>query len=282
MDKQYSLQPRRRIQGRALLPVVTLLAGLGGTLLLCGAAAIPLQPEPLGARRQGTIVYINSELDTASPINSKSQLAQQATAPEDTPPVPAISDTKTELPWNMILVNRDHPIPAGYSITLVEVEKGYYFDERGAEQLKAMLSAARAEGLSPTVCSAYRSVEKQRELYISQIVRQLSYGYPRHVAEERAGAVVAYPGASEHHLGLAVDIVSEHNQALDETQEKTPEAKWLAAHCSEYGFILRYQSDKTEITGIIYEPWHFRYVGVEAAKQIMEQGVCLEEYLGMA
>ena len=98
-------------------------------------------------------------------------------------------------------------------------------------------------------------------------------------AYEEAGNTVAYPGTSEHQLGLAVDIVAKDYQQLDDKQANTEEAKWLKEHCAEYGFILRYPLDKTEETGIIFEPWHYRYVGKEAAKEIMEQGICLEKYL---
>jgi len=92
--------------------------------------------------------------------------------------------------------------------------------------------------------------------------------------------VVAVPGTSEHQLGLAVDIVDLDHQLLDETQEDTPVQRWLLAHSWEYGFILRYPSEKSELTGIIYEPWHYRYVGKEHAKVMFQQGVCLEEYVG--
>ena len=104
-------------------------------------------------------------------------------------------------------------------------------------------------------------------------------GYAQTDAEEEAGKVVARPGTSEHQLGLAVDIVDLDNQNLDETQEDTAVQQWLMAHSWEYGFILRYPGGKSEITGIIYEPWHYRYVGRDAAAEIYAQGVCLEEYL---
>ena len=100
-------------------------------------------------------------------------------------------------------------------------------------------------------------------------------------AYRQAGTVVAYPGTSEHNLGLAADIVAKDYQLLDDKQADTPEAKWLKENCWRYGFILRYPTDKTGETGIIFEPWHYRYVGKEAAREIMEQGICLEEYLGV-
>lgn len=91
--------------------------------------------------------------------------------------------------------------------------------------------------------------------------------------------MVAYPGTSEHQLGLAADIVARSYQLLDDQQAQTAEARWLKEHCAEYGFILRYPTDKTSLTGVIFEPWHYRYVGEEAAREIMGQGICLEEYL---
>ena len=97
-------------------------------------------------------------------------------------------------------------------------------------------------------------------------------------AEEKVAYWVARPGTSEHQAGLAVDIVDTNYQSLDEQQEETPVQLWLMEHCAEYGFILRYPSGKSDLTGVGYEPWHYRYVGEEAAREIMDQGVCLEEY----
>ena len=107
----------------------------------------------------------------------------------------------------------------------------------------------------------------------------LAKGYSQSGAEREAAKVVAYPGTSEHHLGLAVDLVSDEHVALDEGAERTKGYQWLVSHCQKYGFILRYPNGATDITGIIYEPWHFRYVGKEAAEEIMERGITLEEYL---
>ena len=107
----------------------------------------------------------------------------------------------------------------------------------------------------------------------------MAQGLSQDDAETEAAKVVAVPGTSEHQLGLALDIVDLNNQNLDESQESTPVQKWLMEHSWEYGFILRYPNEKSEITGIIYEPWHYRYVGVDAASEIHKLGVCLEEYL---
>ena len=181
--------------------------------------------------------------------------------------------------WMLTLVNADNPLTNDYSPKLKSLTSGHKFDERAIDQLNAMLSAMRAQGLSPVVCSAYRTVEYQRTLFNNQVERQMTKGLSREQAEIEARKSVAYPGTSEHNLGLAADIVSINYQLLNDAQADTPEMKWLFEHCHEYGFILRYPKDKTDITGIIYEPWHFRYVGKETAAEIMESGLCLEEYL---
>lgn len=181
--------------------------------------------------------------------------------------------------WNFILVNRTHSIPENLSFELKEIENGESVDSRIYQELQDMLEAARAEGLDPFICSSYRSNEKQVALFEEQVNMNMLQGYSREEAEKEAAVWVAPPGTSEHQLGLAVDIVSASYQMLDEAQEETPEQKWLMEHCAEYGFILRYPTDKSQITGIGYEPWHYRYVGREAAQDIMEQGICLEEYL---
>ena len=200
-----------------------------------------------------------------------------------TAPVVAISSEEPVIvdrdAWYLTLVNPWNPIPEDYSMTLKQLSNGHSVDERCYPDLQAMLDACRAAGLSPLICSAYRSYEKQQSLYQNRIDRFVAEGYSREKATVEAGKIVAVPGTSEHHLGLAVDIVDVNNQNLDTSQENTAVQKWLMEHSWEYGFILRYPNDKSEITGIIYEPWHYRYVGKDAAKEIYTQGVCLEEYL---
>ncbi len=181
--------------------------------------------------------------------------------------------------WMLTLVNDKNPLHDAYKPILKSLSNGLQFDGRAIEQLNSMLSDARAQGLSPVVCSAYRTLEYQQKLFDNQVNKQMSKGLSREQADIEARKVVAYPGTSEHNIGLAVDIVSLSYQHLDEAQANTAEVKWLIEHCSEYGFILRYPKDKIDITGVFYEPWHFRYVGIDAAKAITENGQCLEEYL---
>lgn len=181
--------------------------------------------------------------------------------------------------WKLQLVNPWNPVPEGYSIQTVTLKNGLEVDERCYPDLQAMMDACRTAGLSPIICSAYRTQAYQEKLYQAAVERRLEKGLSRESAEAEAGKVVAVPGTSEHQLGLAVDIVDESNQHLDESQERTEVQKWLMEHSWEYGFILRYPNGKSDITGIIYEPWHYRYVGREDAEQIYTQDVCLEEYL---
>lgn len=181
--------------------------------------------------------------------------------------------------WKLTLVNQTHVLEKGYEPPLAEIENNYYFDARAVEALKEMLADGRKDGLDFWVCSAYRTVKRQEELYENKVSRLEAEGLGRQQARKKAATEVALPGTSEHHLGLAVDIVARSYQMLDDKQADTAEARWLKENCWKYGFILRYPTDKTEETGIIFEPWHYRYVGEEAAKVIMEQGICLEEYL---
>lgn len=188
--------------------------------------------------------------------------------------------------WQLRLINADNPLPEDYDPDLVDIGDGLQFNRTASDNLLDMLQAGRAAGYDLVICSAYRSNERQRELYNNQVAQQLASGKSQEEAEEAAVHIVAYPGTSEHASGLAADIVTQEYLAeyssLTSGFEQTAAFQWLMEHCTEYGFILRYPEDKTEITGIIYEPWHFRFVGQTAAKEMTASGLCLEEYLGQA
>ena len=179
----------------------------------------------------------------------------------------------------LLLVNPWNPLSDSFTPYLEELENGHAVDMRIASDLKDMLEAAEAEGLSIIICSSYRSSETQQALYTQKVNQYLAEGFSQEDAEREAGRWVAVPGTSEHQTGLAIDLVALSYQILDEKQEETPEQKWLMENSYKYGFILRYPSDKSHITGINYEPWHYRYVGEEAARVIYENDLCLEEYL---
>lgn len=177
--------------------------------------------------------------------------------------------------WNLILVNGAHSVPQDWQSELVPLRGGEQVDQRILEPLQAMFDACRADGLLPIVYSGYRSKKTQQEIYDRNLTKNLIDGCSREEAEKLTRAWVALPGTSEHQLGLAVDIDSEDSEQCSDEAVYS----WLLEHCAEYGFILRYPADKTDVTGIAYEPWHFRYVGTEAAQTIMSEGITLEEYL---
>ena len=170
--------------------------------------------------------------------------------------------------------------------SLKEQEKAVVFGEFHGEATKAEvfahMDACKAAGYSPFLCSAYRTQETQQQLYDNKVQRLINSGMGEEEAKVEAAKAVAIPGTSEHQLGLAVDIVDANMQDLTDEQENTATQKWLMANSWRYGFIHRYPNDKTDITGIIYEPWHYRYVGKDAAQDIFNRDITLEEYLGKA
>lgn len=181
--------------------------------------------------------------------------------------------------WKLVLVNPWNKLPDDFLIELTSLKNGHSIDKRIYPDLQKMMDDAGAEGLSPIICSSFRTKEKQQTLFDNQVNQYIAQGYSKESAILEASKWVAIPGTSEHQVGLAVDIVASDYQILDENQENTPEQKWLMENSYKYGFILRYPTNKSHITGIGYEPWHYRYVGKEAAKEIYEKNICLEEYL---
>ncbi len=176
--------------------------------------------------------------------------------------------------WNLILVNRDHPIPKDYEVELTEVPGGELVDVRIYPALLEMLDAAEADGIYGFVVSGYRTAEKQQQLLDEKIDEYKKMGYLWFMAKDVAEEWVALPGTSEHQLGIAVDINA------DKSQNSSDELyRWLDQNAYKYGFIKRYPDGKTEITGVMYEPWHYRYVGLEAAAEMYQSGECLEEYI---
>jgi len=179
----------------------------------------------------------------------------------------------------LILVNPWNPLPEDYSPELADVGNRNQVDIRCAQALLQMLDDCRAAGYEPYICSAYRSHERQQYLFQNKVQRVVQEGHTWQEAPAIAATEVAFPGTSEHELGLAVDLIDYVYTKLDEKQEQTGTQIWLMENCWRYGFILRYPNGTTEITGIIYEPWHYRYVGPEYAAEITRMGLTLEEYL---
>lgn len=218
-----------------------------------------------------------SESDVSEPEQPEFSGEEEQPKPEE-PEIPEPEDESV-----LILVNPWNYIPDDYAVELETVQGKYQLDAKAAESARNLVAAAKEAGFDMALCSAYRTVEKSAELYQRKVNEFLSYGYSEEDAMLEAAKWVAPPGTSEHHTGLAMDLVStdywvEYSD-LEHDYEKFDSFKWLYEHCAEFGFILRYPKDKQDITGITYEPWHYRYVGVEAATYILENGLCLEEYL---
>ncbi len=191
----------------------------------------------------------------------------------------AAGQSKKTEQWNLILVNPWNEVPEDYEVKLTRLRNGQAVDSRCYPMLQQMMDDCRADGLNPYICASYRTMKKQKALFADKVKRVLLEGCPKDEAEDEAAKTVARPGTSEHQLGLALDIVDADDPQLETWQEDTPVQQWLMKNSWKYGFVLRYPPEKSSITGIIYEPWHYRYVGRQAAEEMYTRGLCLEEYL---
>ena len=210
------------------------------------------------------------------PADDQQQQQEQTGTPEDvTPETPVNVDDEL-----LTVVNPWNPLPEDWVSDLVTLSDGRRVDSRCYEAFEEMMDACRDAGYAPFLCSAYRTQETQQSLYDNKVQRLINSGMSEDEAKVEAAKAVAIPGTSEHQLGLAVDLVDANMQDLTSAQESTETQKWLMANSWRYGFIHRYPNGKTDITGIIYEPWHYRYVGKDAAQEIFNRDITLEEYLG--
>lgn len=187
--------------------------------------------------------------------------------------MPVNSFIKNNDDWRLILVNNDHPIPKDYQVELTQLSNGIYVDSRIYYDLQQMFDDARTEGIYPIVSEGYRTHEEQKNMIQSRVDSYIAEGYSQSEAESLAKEWVAKPGNSEHELGLALDINADLSYSSDYDVYS-----WLAENAYKYGFILRYPQGKEYITGIDYEPWHYRYVGKETALEIFNKNITLEEY----
>lgn len=181
--------------------------------------------------------------------------------------------------WSLVLINKQHSIPENYQFTLGTIRGSMQCDERIIPSLMEMLKEAKAEGVNLVICSPYRDLNRQKVLFGRKVTAYMKHGMSYMEAYKTTAQAVTVPGASEHQIGLALDIISDSYTSLNEGFGKTQAGIWLANNSYKYGFILRYPLGKEYITGIEYEPWHFRYVGVEAATLITEEGITLEEFV---
>lgn len=261
-----------------------------GAYLASRRSAAHAQPAP---SESGTLAQPATPLNAANASSNAETASTAESATEADPATPADAETPPmaleDLPWNLRLVNRDHPLAADFvpsnlaelpDESWVEPHVNHRVDARIVEDLTAMLTTAETEGVRPVICSSFRTYDYQENLFENRIERAEHEDHLEGTeAEEAAAFWVAPPGASEHQTGLVVDIVDADYQELDEGQEATATQQWLMAHCAEYGFILRYPTNKSATTGIGYEPWHYRYLGREVAPAVAQSGLCLEEWL---
>lgn len=179
--------------------------------------------------------------------------------------------------WKLLYIGSGHPLSAGYKVTYAAVGD-FSVDKRIAPELREMLSSAKKAGYDITIAGAYRSPERSQELYDSKVKELKAQGFDEETAKVKASGYVALPYYSEHNAAISVDLnFPELTSTINYTD--LPSYQWMLEHCADYGFIPRFPADKSSVTGVTYEPWHFRYVGPVHAKIILETGLCLEEYL---
>ncbi|MBO4899916.1 MAG: M15 family metallopeptidase [Lachnospiraceae bacterium] len=220
-----------------------------------------------------------SELDTVSGADIVGEIAQSgeggemfASAEEAGEPEFSRDD------WQLVLVNKNHPIADDYTFTLGTIKGSMQCDERIIPDLFSMLEAALNDGVNLVICSPYRDDSRQQMLFDRKVNKYTAQGMSYLEAYKVAAQTVTIPGSSEHQIGLAIDMISDNYSSLNAGFGDTPAGKWLAGHAHEYGFIIRYPEGKEDITGIEYEPWHLRYVGKNAAWVLYNESITLEEF----
>ncbi len=261
----------QKLRGVVLLVTfVALLVVISARIPSDGGAAVPagaaVTDDPLPPATTDPVRTIEPVEETAPPGPNIREL------------LPGVSPSD----WNLKLVNNNYVLSSSFAPNVTEIGDGQYFDTRAADALKSMIAAAQEAGHSVVVRNAYRPYSTQAYIFFGK-ASQIQWGTDMEMieAEELARKVVAYPGTSEHQLGLAADLMEDADTPMTaENALGLPLLKWLGDHCAEFGFILRYPADKQELTGW-FEPWHFRYVGEECAQYIMENDLCLEEFIAL-
>lgn len=267
---------RRKKRRLALVILLTLLILLLAGVLVFAAYRVFLSPGSASSEASSDTGTTGTQTTTtAGTTASTGTTTRKVTAEEAANYV-----QQDRSVWNLILVNDHNPLPENFESTVNIIDfngPGKQCDERIAEPLRAMLEAGKEYGLAPV--SMFRERALQEKLYNREVSEWQAKGYSLAEAQVQAATVVKRPGESEHNTGLTIDIGGSGNFTITESFADTPAYAWLIEHCAEYGFILRYPEGKENITAVIYEPWHYRYVGVEAATEIMERGITLEEYI---
>ena len=268
---------RRRRRSRAIrrvagLTVMLCVAAGGVSFLLTRRAVVPSASAASAISMPAQSIAdptVSSAENTTAPANALGLTADEARA--------MLADPL------MVLVNHTNKMPDDYTFDTKECGSATAVNKTlqtvACDAFLSMQKAAAADGVTVWMQSGYRSVKYQTSLYERKTKYYLDKGYDNATAREKAAAVVNPPGYSEHNCGLAADLNSPEHTGLDEGFEKTAAFRWLCEHAGDYGFILRYPKDAEDKTEIIYEPWHWRYVGVENAAKINASGLCFEEYI---
>ena len=268
---------RRRRRSRAIrrvagLTVMLCVAAGGVSFLLTRRAVVPSASAASAISMPAQSIAdptVSSAENTAAPANALGLTADEARA--------MLADPL------MVLVNHTSKMPDDYTFDTKECGSATAVNKTlqtvACDAFLEMQKAAAADGVTVWMQSGYRSVKYQTSLYERKTKYYLDKGCDNATAKEKAAAVVNPPGYSEHNCGLAADLNSPEHTGLDEGFEKTAAFRWLCEHAGDYGFILRYPKDAEDKTEIIYEPWHWRYVGVENAAKINASGLCFEEYI---
>ena len=264
--------------GTKMIATIVLIALLcAGTAAGVWWASRPNQPEQTPSETVGQVQ--EEEPPQQQPQTEEQEPAQEQTAEETEQQRLAEEFAQEKQEYYLLLANTDHPLPEDWTVETEEVQNGYEMDARVAPAMRQMIAAAAEDGVDLMICSAYRSIEKQQSLFDTSVQNYMAQGMTEEEAIAKTATETAIPGTSEHQTGLSADIVTPTHQTLDPEFADTEAGQWLSEHASEYGFVLRYPEDKQEVTGIIYESWHYRFVGKTHAKLMKESGLCLEEYL---
>lgn len=265
--------------------------GLCGAVIIVALALIAYIISTLGGSKDTTSSSDASSQNISSEVTSSEESSSTDISSADTSSTDSVSEnTSSKKPTkkldedfqNLTLVNGWNPLPEDFDYEghLTTIPQKYIkgsltqIDKDVWPYLKAMLDDARDDGIDMGVWSPYRSYATQKMLFERQIKKQIANGVPKAEAEDKAATVVARPGTSEHNTGLALDI-----NCANSSFENTKAYKWLERNAENYGFIMRYREDKQEKTGVIHESWHWRFVGINAAKEINQLDMCLEEYV---
>lgn len=267
--KKYSHTPERYAQRRRFL------AGLLLAMLFFTGCTTD-DDEPSNSQQDSSISTHSEELQVSSEA-----AADEAESKAIVTPLASPAD------WNLVLVNRENQLAEEIPMEFYLTESGYQIDSRIQEPYSQLMEAGKAAGMDLTMVSGYRSIEQQQANYDVNYQNFLASGLSEEEARTKTEEYIALPHASEHTTGLAVDITStalanqEGNSGLLPDLENYPEGLWLKENAPKFGFILRYPKEKEAITGINFEPWHFRYVGIENAMYMTENNLTLEEYIAI-